>query len=59
VAADAVLQRAPSLTCDLPGDLAPGTYSVVLTLRQGSATLSENSYEIAVASIPAGPRAAP
>ncbi len=57
VAPDAVLHRAPSVTCALPGDLEPGSYSLALTLRQGAEALSRNSYELAVVSIPTEPQA--
>lgn len=53
--ADGVLARAPHLTCALPGDLAVGAYTLKLTLRRDSETLSRNSYSLEVAPIPVGP----
>jgi beta-mannosidase len=52
VAADSVVRRAPAVTCDLPGDLAPGDYVVTLTLRQGTDMISRNAYSLAVVPIP-------
>jgi len=37
----------PGLTC-APPDLPPGPYDVVLTLKQGDQTLSENTYAVTV-----------
>lgn len=47
VAADAVANL-PGLWCHPPADLAPGDYELVLTLKQGERTLSENSYPVTV-----------
>ena len=38
----------PGLTCAPPADLPLGSYDLVLTLRQGSKTLSENTYAVTV-----------
>jgi hypothetical protein len=32
----------------LPSDLAPGTYELVLTLKEGDRLLSENTYPVTV-----------
>jgi beta-mannosidase len=38
----------PGLTCAPPADVPPGSYDVVLTLKQGDQTLSENTYAVTV-----------
>jgi len=38
----------PSLTCAPPADLPPGTYQLVLALKQGDQVLSENNYPVTV-----------
>jgi beta-mannosidase len=38
----------PSLTCAPPADLPPGSYQLVLTLKQGDQVLSENTYPVTV-----------
>ena len=40
--------RLPKLYCTLPGDFAPGGYDLVLTLKQGDKTLSENTYPVTI-----------
>jgi beta-mannosidase len=47
IPADGVAQL-PELYCTLPGDLAPGGYDLVLTLKQGEKTLSENTYPVSI-----------
>jgi beta-mannosidase len=47
IPADGVAQL-PKLYCTLPGDLAPGGYELVLTLKQGDKTLSENTYPVSI-----------
>jgi len=39
----------PGIDCPTPPDLPPGRYELVLTLKEGSKALSENSYEVTVA----------
>ena len=36
----------PELDCVSPQDLPPGDYELVLTLKEGRQTVSENSYEV-------------
>jgi len=38
----------PSLNCAPPADLQPGSYQLVLTLKQGDQVLSENTYPVTV-----------
>jgi beta-mannosidase len=38
----------PELYCTLPGDVAPGRHDLVLTLRQGDKTLSQNTYPVTI-----------
>jgi len=47
IPADGVAQL-PKLYCTLPGDLAPGGYDLVLTLKQGEKTLSANTYPVTI-----------
>ena len=47
IPADGVAQL-PLIYCTLPQDVAPGTYELVLTLKQGEKTLSENSYPASI-----------
>lgn len=48
VAADSV-EALPEVDCQVPRELPSGSYKLVLTLKQGNQTLSENSYEVTVA----------
>jgi beta-mannosidase len=47
IPADGVVEL-PKLYCTLPAEVSPGGYQLVLTLKQGAKTLSENTYSIAV-----------
>jgi beta-mannosidase len=47
IPADGVVEL-PKLYCTLPAEASPGGYQLVLTLKQGVKTLSENTYSIAV-----------
>jgi len=52
VPADSVVERVPTVTCPLPQDLAPGVYTLALALQHGGVLLSQNHYELRVATIP-------
>jgi len=47
IPADGVLEL-PKLYATLPKEAAPGSYQIVLTLKQGDKVLSENTYSVAV-----------
>jgi hypothetical protein len=47
IPADGVAQL-PELYSTLPGDVAPGRYDLVLTLKQGDKTLSQNTYPVTI-----------
>jgi beta-mannosidase len=44
--ADSVTKRTLAVSTFVPADLPPGQYVLTLTLKQGSATLSENTYAL-------------
>ncbi len=50
--ADSVVQHAPRLTCNLPADLTPGWYVLRLTLMRNGETLSENTYDLEIVTMP-------
>ena len=47
IPSDAVVQL-PTFDSTLLNDISPGSYELVLTLKQGDKVLSENSYPVSV-----------